>query len=88
MIMKSLAAAALAAGIGAFSMGLGATDAAAHGCHRGAQDGLQGWHRHVGPNCRTVSAGPAYRNPYAACRTQCRYVGPIKQCRRVCNDRW
>lgn len=55
-----------------------------HGCHRSAQDGIQGWHRHVGPYCRTVRSGPSQRNPYANCRTKCQYVGPIKQCRRVC----
>ena len=60
--------------------------AAAHGCHRGAQDGPQGWHRHVGPNCWPVASGPSERNPYARCQTRCRYVGPIKQCRRECRE--
>ncbi len=55
-----------------------------HGCHRSAQDGVRGWHRHVGRYCRTVRSGPSQRNPYASCRTRCQYVGPIKQCRRVC----
>lgn len=56
-----------------------------HGCHRSAQDDLRGWHRHVGPNCRRVAASPEEQNPYARCRTKCNYVGPIKQCRRVCD---
>ena len=56
-----------------------------HGCHRNAQDGIEGWHRHVGSYCRPVASGPAERNPYARCRTRCQYVGPIKQCRRVCD---
>lgn len=56
-----------------------------HGCHRNAQDSIEGWHRHVGPYCRPVASGPAERNPYARCRTRCQYVGPIKQCRRVCD---
>lgn len=55
-----------------------------HGCHRGAQDGIGGWHRHVGPNCRRVESSPDWQDPYSRCRTRCRYVGPIKQCRRVC----
>lgn len=56
-----------------------------HGCHRSAQDDLRGWHRHVGPNCRRVHSGPEERNPYARCRTKCYYVGPIKQCDRICD---
>lgn len=56
-----------------------------HGCHRAAQDDLRGWHRHVGPNCRRVESDPTEQNPYARCRTKCNYVGPIKQCRRVCD---
>ncbi|MEQ1613376.1 MAG: hypothetical protein ABL904_11530 [Hyphomicrobiaceae bacterium] len=56
-----------------------------HGCHRSAQDGVTGWHRHVGPNCRKVDSAPEERNPYARCRTKCNYIGPIKQCRRVCD---
>jgi hypothetical protein len=56
-----------------------------HGCHRWAQDDLRGWHRHVGPNCRRVQSGPEEQNPYSRCRTKCNYVGPIKQCRRVCD---
>jgi hypothetical protein len=55
-----------------------------HGCHRSAQDSLQGWHRHVGPYCRAVPASRTYRNPYARCRTKCQYVGPVKTCRRIC----
>jgi hypothetical protein len=55
-----------------------------HGCHRSAQDSLQGWHRHVGPYCRAVPAGRYDRNPYARCRTKCKYVGPIKTCERRC----
>ncbi len=30
-----------------------------------AQDGVTGWHRHVGPNCRKVDLAPEERNPYA-----------------------
>lgn len=56
-----------------------------HGCHRFAQDDMRGWHRHVGPNCRRVAADPTQQNPYARCRTKCNYVGPIKECRRVCD---
>lgn len=55
-----------------------------HGCHRSAQDSYEGWHRHVGPYCDWVPAPRAYRNPYARCRTVCKYVGPIKTCRREC----
>jgi hypothetical protein len=85
MIMKLLTATTLAAGLAVVSLGMSTTEAAAHGCHRGAQDGPSGWHRHVGPNCRAVASGPAERNPYARCDTRCRYVGPIKQCRRECD---
>jgi hypothetical protein len=56
-----------------------------HGCHRSAQDSLEGWHRHVGPYCRAIPSGPSERSPYARCRTRCKYVGPIKQCRQVCD---
>ena len=56
-----------------------------HGCHRNAQDSIDGWHRHVGPYCRAIRSGPSERNPYARCRTRCQYVGPIKQCRQVCD---
>jgi hypothetical protein len=56
----------------------------AHGCHRFAQDSLEGWHRHVGPYCRWVPATRSQQNPYARCRTVCHYVGPIKTCRLVC----
>ncbi|CAN0456316.1 unnamed protein product, partial [Phaeothamnion confervicola] len=55
-----------------------------HGCHRSAQDGYEGWHRHVGPNCRAVRSGPYRRNPYSPCQTRCQYIGPIKSCERVC----
>ena len=55
-----------------------------HGCHRSAQDSMDGWHRHVGGSCRAIRSGPGERNPYAQCRTRCQYVGPIKQCRQVC----
>ncbi len=55
-----------------------------HNCHRSAQDSHDGWHRHSGPYCRMVRSGPSERNPYARCRTKCEYVGPIKECRRVC----
>jgi hypothetical protein len=55
-----------------------------HGCHRSAQDSINGWHRHVGPYCRAVRSGPGERNRYSNCRTKCQYIGPIKQCRRVC----
>ena len=56
-----------------------------HGCHRYAQDDERGWHRHVGPNCRRVKSDPTEQNPYARCRTKCYYVGPIKQCDRICD---
>lgn len=56
----------------------------AHGCHRYAQDSLEGWHRHVGPGCRWVPSERSYRNPYARCRTRCQYIGPIKQCYQDC----
>jgi len=55
-----------------------------HGCHRYAQDGVRGWHRHVGPRCRWIPARRARQNPYARCRTRCEYVGPIKECWRDC----
>lgn len=55
-----------------------------HGCHRFAQDSLDGWHRHVGPYCRWVPSARSYQNPYARCRTRCQYIGPIKQCYQVC----
>lgn len=55
-----------------------------HGCHRFAQDSLEGWHRHVGPYCRWVRSGPSQRSPYSRCRTRCQYFGPIKQCWRDC----
>ena len=60
------------------------TSASSHGCHRFAQDGPEGWHRHVGPACVPVRSGPSEQNPYAPCTTRCRYVGPVKQCRQVC----
>ena len=66
------------------------TTADAHGCHRSAKDGPRGWHEHVGRSCRWVASSPAYRNPDARCQTKCRYVGPFKQCKRVCDRprRW
>lgn len=56
-----------------------------HGCHRSAQDSMDGWHRHVGAYCDWVRASRSRSSPYARCRTRCQYIGPIKTCKRVCN---
>ena len=65
--------------------------ASAHGCHRSAKDSKDGWHEHVGRNCRWVASSPDYRNPDSRCQTRCKYVGPFKKCKRVCDGpprRW
>ncbi len=89
--MKTLLIAAAAM----FALPLLAVDASAHGCHRSAELGPAGWHRHVGPRCARVALsapnrGYRYGNrPYsgraARCVERCNYVGPFKQCRTVCN---
>ncbi len=72
-----------------FALPLLAVDASAHGCHRDTQLGPAGWHRHVGPNCRRVAMPAPYRGyrygNRARCVERCNYIGPIKQCRTVCN---
>lgn len=61
------------------------SQASAHGCHRDAKDSKDGWHEHVGPNCRWVPSSPEYRNRRERCETKCKYIGPIKKCKRVCH---
>ncbi|MGE0630468.1 MAG: hypothetical protein AB7O43_21955 [Hyphomicrobiaceae bacterium] len=53
-----------------------------HGCHRDVRRGPAGWHYHT-RSCRRIGvAAPRRYRPY--CRTDCRYIGPIKTCKRVC----
>lgn len=77
--------------------GIGATAAPAqtlveqvHGCHRYVAKGRAGWHRHVGPNCRRVAAGPyrgtgkRYRWRGPRCETYCVGIGPVRVCDKDC----
>lgn len=73
------------------SVPLMAVEASAHGCHRHAELGRYGWHRHVGPYCERVAVGrPHYRERYEGrryrdrCEIKCKYVGPFKTCDKVC----
>jgi hypothetical protein len=65
-------------------------EAAAHGCHRDAQEGRYGWHRHVGRDCERVAVErPHYRERYERrhrdrCEIKCKYIGPFKTCDKVC----
>lgn len=80
---KSLALAIAAAGIAMFT----AQAAMAHGCHRSCEEGKYGWHRHVGNSCqRVVCERPRmhhHRKP--VCVQKCKWIGPFKQCKTVCN---
>lgn len=80
-IIKTVMAAATLA---ILSFPLATTEASAHGCHRSIQLGGAGWHYHVGPGCRRIAAAGPRRYYGARCYERCRYVGPIKQCDRVC----
>lgn len=56
-----------------------------HGCHRDVLAGAAGWHYHRGPHCRRYSVSPPrrhYRGP--RCYIDCKYVGPIKVCKKRC----
>jgi hypothetical protein len=68
----------------------GSETASANGCHRNAQNGPAGLHYHVGPGCERVAGNRGYRgnnyngNRGARCVQRCKYIGPIKSCRREC----
>ncbi len=61
-----------------------------HRCHRRVRRGAGGWHRHVGPYCDRVFVDRGEPPPRRRCRRikKCKYVGPIKTCKRrtVCDD--
>lgn len=76
------------------AMPLMAVEASAHGCHRFADEGRYGWHRHVGPDCDRVSVGRPHYREYREhrghdrrppnCVKKCKYIGPFKECDWVC----
>ena len=69
-----------------FSLPMAASDANAHGCHRNSELGPAGWHRHVGRSCARVATSRPYSYGRRGdrCVERCSYIGPIKQCERVC----
>lgn len=83
--MKKLVLTALAG----VAMALAGTSAAsAHGCHREAEPGKYGWHRHVGPACERVSVERRHwehRHHRPACRKVCTGIGPLQVCERHCD---
>ena len=67
----------------------------AHGCHfsilRDLNVGREGWHYHNRACGRVDTPPPGYFDrPYRKyhkrpiCRTECRFIGPIKTCDQVC----
>ncbi len=81
----------LAVALGLAALPMLASSASAHGCHRDVQEGRAGWHRHVGRDCERVEArNPReyreryYRERRPQCEIKCKYIGPFKNCEKVC----
>lgn len=87
----------LAAVLGLMAMPVMAEQASAHGCHRDVERDRFGWHRH-GRDCHRVDVGPpggwdgrrgdrweGHRPPPPRCVERCQYIGPFKDCKRVCD---
>ena len=80
-----------AAAIG--TLAIGVSTASAHGCHREAEAGKHGWHRHAGPYCERVDVPPPYvegrrhhhEPPPPRCREECVGVGPLRFCEKKCH---
>lgn len=64
----------------------GTSAASAHGCHREAEPGKYGWHRHAGPYCERVSVERRHwrHRDEPHCRQVCTGVGPLRFCERKC----
>lgn len=77
------------------AMPMMAGSALAHGCHHDVEEGKYGWHRHSRHGCDRIAVSPPRREwrgdrdrdhrRAPRCEERCKYIGPFKECKRVCD---